>query len=386
MNTFRDQATIVGVGYTEFSQSPGVSNATLAAKACLNAIQDSGLTTKQIHGIASYTRGDSPNATLLLSLLGLEYMNWSWDYTSSGSYAADALIGMAAAATINDLVDYVIVFHVVNRPAVNPQITGLQLLDSVGMWQENQFFNPYGLDTGVHRAALMARLRMLKYGTTEEQLWHVVQTFRENASMNSRALLKDQITFEDYLASPAIAEPLRTSDCYTPAVGACAIIVTTAERAKDLNHKPVYIMATHSGNTIRPDLGFMSPELGECFSKRTGKRLYEQAGISPSDIDAAELHDPFSWTVISQLEDFGFCNEGEGGEFVKDGNIALDGQIPVNTHGGSIAEGELEGLMPVIEAVTQLRGHAESRQVSNAEIILCTSHDIDRGSALILRR
>ena len=386
MDTFRDQAAIVGIGYTKLSQTPGVSSLTLAAEACLNAIQDSGLKTKQVHGTASYTRGDSPNQTVLHSMLGLEQLHWNWDYTPSGAYAADELVGMAASAVIGGLGDYVIVFHVVNRLAGGTPVTGLQGLDSAGMRQEAQFCVPYGLNAGLHRAALMARLRMVKYGTTAEQFGHVVKALHSNAARNDRALLRNNVTLEDYLVSPMVADPLRSLDCYADAIGACAIIVTTADRAKDLPHPPAYIMAAQSGNIDRPDMGFMSSELGDCFSKRIGNRLYEQAGISARDIDVAELHDPFSWTVISQLEDFGFCKEGEGGDFVEDGRIELGGQIPVNTHGGSLAEGELEGLMPVVEAVTQLRGDAGARQVKDAEVILCTSHELDRGSALILRR
>ncbi|MFH1140235.1 MAG: thiolase family protein [Chloroflexota bacterium] len=386
MSIFTDQAAIVGIGYTKFTQAAGVSTLSLVAEAALNAIHDAGLKTKQIHGTASYTRSDSPNQAVLETMLGLEQLYWNFDDTPGASWCCDELIGMAGAAAAQDLGDYVIVFHPVNRWANRNPMIGLGGMDSGGIWEEAQFALPYGANAGVHRAALMARRRMIKYGTTPEHFGHVVEAERSNAALNDRALLRTHITMDDYLSSPMVAEPLRSLDCFVEAVGACAVIVTSAERAKNLRHPPVYIMAVQSGHIEHPGLGFMSPEFGQCFGERMGKRLFEQAGITPKDVDAAELHDPFSWTVLAQLEDLGFCGPGEAGDFVADGRIKLGGQLPVNTHGGSLAEGEMEGLAHVVEAVSQLRGDAGPRQVKDAEIILCTSHEFDRGSALILRR
>lgn len=386
MSTFTDQAAIVGVGYTRFSQSAGERNLSLAAEAALNAIADAGLKTKQVHSAASYTRGDTPNQGVLASMLGLEQLYWNWDDAPGGAYCADELIGMAASAAVQNLGDYVIVFHVVNRWANrNPQI-GLQGLEGLGIWEEGQYDKPYGMNAGVHRSAMMARRRMIKHGTKPEDFGRVVMAARNNACLNDRALLRTHVSMNDYLVSPLVADPLRSLDCFVEAVGAIAVIVTSVERAKDLRQPPIYIMAAQSGNTDRPSLGYMSSELGECFSKRLGKRLYEQAGIGPKDVDLAELHDPFSWMVLPQLEDFGFCKEGEAGDFVKDGAIELGGKLPVNTHGGSLGEGEMEGLAQVVEAVIQLRGQAGPRQVKDAEVAICTSHEFDRGSALILRR
>ena len=386
MSQFTDQAAIVGIGYTRFAQTAGASNLALAAEAALNAIKDAGLKTKQIHSVASYTRGDTINQGTLETILGLEQLYWNWDGTPGGSWCADEIIGMAAAATMQNLGDYAIVFHVVNRWANRNPMIGMQGFDTEAIWEEAQYARPYGMNAGTHRSAMMARLRMLKYGTKPEDFGRVAVAARSNASLNERALLRSHITMNDYLASPLVADPLRSLDCFVEVVGAVAVIVTSAERARDLRQPPIYIMAAQSGSTDRPALGNMGAEWGECFSKRLGKRLYEQAGIGPKDVDVAELHDPFSWMVLSQLEDFGFCKEGEAGDFLRNGTIELDGKLSVNTHGGSLAEGELEGLAQVVEAVEQLRGQAGPRQVKNAEIALCTSHEFDRGSALILRR
>lgn len=386
MSVLTDQAAIVGVGYTQLSQMAGVSNLTLAAEAALNAIKDAGLKTKQIHCTASYTRGDTPNQGVLESMLGLEQLYWNWDDTPAGAYACDELIGTAASAVTQNLGDYVIVFHVVNRWENRNPMIGLQGLDGQGIWEEGQFSRPYGLNAGIHRAALMARRRMIRYGTKPDHFGRVVMAARAHAALNDRALLRTHLDMDDYLSSRPLADPLRGADIFAEAVGACAVIVTTAERAKELRHPPVYIMSVQGGHTDRPSLGFMSSEFGECFSKRLGKRLFEQAGIAPKDVDVAELHDPISWMVLSQLEDFGFCGEGEGDDFVAQGRIQPGGRLPVNTSGGSLAEGEMEGMGHVVEAVIQLRGQAGARQVKDAEIALCTSHEFDRGSALILRR
>lgn len=139
MSIFTDQAAIVGIGYTKFTQSAGVSNLSLAAEAALNAIQDAGLKTKQIHSVASYTRGDTPNQGVLETILGLEQLYWNWDGTPGGAYVADELIGMAAAATIQNLGDYAIVFHVVNRWANRNPMIGMQGLDTDAIWEERQF-------------------------------------------------------------------------------------------------------------------------------------------------------------------------------------------------------------------------------------------------------
>ncbi len=386
MGALTDQAAIVGVGYSKFSQAAGISSLSLAAEAALNAINDAGLKTKQIHCTASYTRSDSPNQGILESMLGLEQLYWNWDDSPGASWCCDELIGMSAAATAQDLGDYVIVFHVVNRWANRNPMVGLQGMDGGGIWEEGQFSRPYGANAGIHRSALMLRRRMLDLGTKPEHLGLVVEAARNNAAQNDRALLRSHITMDESLSPRRVAEPLRAMDCFVEAVGACAVIVTSAERAKDLRHPPIYIMSAQSGHVDHPGLGFMSSEYGRVFGDRMGKRLFEQAGVAPKDVDVAELHDPFSWTVLSQLEDLGFCGRGEAGDFVANGRIKLGGKLPVNTHGGSLAEGELEGLAHVVEAVSQLRGDAGPRQVKGAEIAVCTSHEFDRGSALILRR
>jgi acetyl-CoA acetyltransferase len=234
---------------------------------------------------------------------------------------------------------------------------------------------------------------MALYGTTEEQLGSVAITTREYAVMNERAVMRKPMTMEDYLGSRMIAWPLRLFDICLETDGACALLVTSAERARDTKHRPIYVMAAAhgggpatSGHDENLGLYLRWKEHTEFYGKHIAPDLYGMAGITPQDIDVAEIYDDMTIAVIFQLEDFGFCKKGEGGPFVAEGNTKLTGKLPTNTHGGLMSEAYIHGLNHTFEAVSQLRGDAGLRQVKNAEIALTTGMGAAVGSALILRR
>ncbi len=231
---------------------------------------------------------------------------------------------------------------------------------------------------------------MIEYGTTSEQLGTVAVTCRRNASLNERAMMRQEITLADHQASRMIVEPFHLLDICLESDGACAVLVTSADVAKDLRHRPVYIMgAAYGGGPNQGDDLFDAirwPDHAHNYSKYIADDLWRSAGVAPRDVDVAEIYDCFTYSVIMQLEGFGFCKEGEGGEYVQNGRIDRDGDLPINTHGGLLSEAYIHGLNHVVEAVEQLRGHSGARQVADAEIALTTAGAMTCGSALVLRR
>jgi acetyl-CoA acetyltransferase len=201
---------------------------------------------------------------------------------------------------------------------------------------------------------------------------------------------RDPITLDDYLASRFIVEPFRLLDICLESDGACAVLVASAERARDMKHRPVYIMSAAYGGG--PDQGedlfdaIRWPDHSHNYARYIADDLWGGAGVRPSDVDVAEIYDCFTYSVLMQLEGLGFCKEGEGGSFVGGGRIARDGALPVNTHGGLLSEAYIHGLNHVVEAVSQLRGDAGPRQVPEAEIALTTAGAMTCGSAMVLRR
>jgi acetyl-CoA acetyltransferase len=230
---------------------------------------------------------------------------------------------------------------------------------------------------------------MHEYGATSEQFARVAVTQRANASRNPRAFFRDPITIEDVLASRMIAEPLHLLDCSLETDGACAVVVTTAERARDLRRPPAIISGVAQGmgpqhymmnGLMYKDDPFDLPPL------YAARDVYAMAGVGPRDIDVALLYDVFSPMVLWQLEAYGFCARGEAGPFVEDGRIDWpDGELPVNTHGGSLSEAYVHGFNHILEAVRQLRG-SSTCQVANAEVALVAAAAVVPTSALILRK
>jgi acetyl-CoA acetyltransferase len=250
-----------------------------------------------------------------------------------------------------------------------------------------QYQAPYGYFAPPQQFAMFTRAHMIKYGTTHEQLGAIAVGQRANAVKNPRALKRDPITLDDYLASRWIAEPLRLLDCCLDTDGACALVITSAERARDLRRPPVLI----SGAAWGGGDSFFSGQGGDFTvseAARIAPRLYAAAGVGPADIDVAQLYDCFTYSVLVQLEDYGFCAKGEGGPYAASGATRLDGRLPVNTHGGFLSEGYVHGINHIAEAVAQLRGDAGDRQVPGAEVALSTAQPgyvLAGTSALILR-
>jgi acetyl-CoA acetyltransferase len=209
---------------------------------------------------------------------------------------------------------------------------------------------------------------------------------RQHASLNERAVRREPFTLAEYMASRIIADPYSLFDCCQETDGACAIVVCDADEAASLRHPPVHLLGAVLGAGPRPRLPFDGwADMSQSHFPVLAKRLYDKTGLGPADIDVALIYDAFTWEVIKQLEDFGFCKQGEGGPFVASGAIALrGGRIPVNPHGGLHSEAYVHGFNHVVEAVQQLRGDAGPRQVKDAHVALVTGFAFTAGSAMLL--
>ena len=229
---------------------------------------------------------------------------------------------------------------------------------------------------------------MHEYGTSAEQLGAVAIAMRKHAQLNPAALMHGKpLTMSEYLASPMIADPYRLFDCCLETDGAAAYIVTTPERAKDLPRRPVHIMAAATSQPDPADEFTNRKDFHRIGLTDAAPEAFGAAGVAPSDMDFAQIYDCFTFEVIQQLEEAGFCKRGEGGAFVEGGAIELGGRLPVNTHGGLLSHGHVLGMGHIVEAVRQLRGELGSRQVPDAELGVVTGWgDFGDGSIAILRR
>ena len=303
---------------------------------------------------------------------------------ASGS-VSHTIVGQAALAIHAGIAETVVCYRALNaRSEFRMGGTGRPLVDAV----ETQYQAPYGYFAPPQQFAMVARAHMERYGTTQEQFGAVAVNQRANAVSNERAMMRTPITMQDYLDSRWVVEPFRLFDCCLETDAAVALVMTSAERARDLKQTPVLVRgaAWGSGQTLYSN---QQPDTTRSAAADMAPRLYEMAGVSPSDFDLAELYDCFTYSVLVQLEDYGFCKKGESGAFVESGAIALSGSIPVNTHGGFLSEGYVHGLNHVTEAVSQLRHDAGERQVEGAEIALSTAQPgyiAGATAALVLQR
>jgi len=373
-------AAIAGIGYTKYTRSTQASLAGLALEASLNAVEDAGMSIRDIDGLVCYHQNDSVLVRDVSTSLGIKELRWWSDILAGGTFNC-AVIAQAAMAIESGLANNVVVYRALKgRSGKRMGRYRASLADGV-----HQFMTPFGFSTPAEIFGMTCRRHMHEYGTTREQLGRVAVTERLHASLNDRAVMRQALTMEEYLAGRIIADPYTLFDCCQETDGACAVVLTSSERAQSAPHGPVFILgAVHGGGSV-PRVPFDGwPDLSISAFPRLATELFERARIAPSDVDVALLYDAFTFEVIQQIEDFGFCEPGEGGPFVEDGNIALTGRLPVNPHGGLLSEAYIHGLNHVIEAVQQLRSEAGSRQVRGAEVALVTGFGFCAGSAMLL--
>ncbi len=386
--SLKDQACIVGVGETEYMRRPGsgLSQLALQLQAAVRAIEDAGLVPNEIDGLMPFPNlGSAEGFAANLGTLNLRYAAT----IHTGGAAPVASLQAAATVVVTGIANHVLI------PAGWNGYSGPRARDTVaadassmpGGAIARDYYLPYGLTAPPQWYALMARRHMHEFGTRPEQRGAIALAMRKHAQLNPRAVMCGRpLSIEDYLASPMLCDPYRILDCCLETDGAAAAVVTTVERARDLKQEPVYIMGVASGQPYPADEITNRKDIFETGLTSAAPEAFAMAGVSPRDIDFAEIYDCFTFEVLQQLEEVGFCKRGEGGAFVEGRRIELGGELPVNTHGGLLSEAHVLGMNHIVEAVRQLRGEADQRQVKDAEIGLVTGWgDFGDGSIAILR-
>lgn len=380
--TFRPatQAAIAGIGHTEYSKNSGRSELQLASEASLAAIRDAGLSPAEIDGMVTFTL-DTNDELELMNSLGIRELNY-FSRTANGGAGACATVMHAAMAVASGAAKAVLVYRAFNERS--GRRFGVPA-DGLRMKSEN-YSAPFGVRTPAQAYALTFQHYMHRYGVTNEDLGLYSVIARRHAATNPDAWFYEKpITLEDHQSSRWIVEPvLRLLDCCQESDGGVAIVVTSPERARDLPGGGVSILAAAQGESLGGSMiyDYYHPELSSSPEfVVTGRQLWEASGLTPADIDAAQLYENFSPVVFMQLESFGFCGPGEARDFIADGNIGLEGKLPVNTHGGLLGEAYIHGLNSILEAVRQLRGTA-ANQLAKADHVLAASGR----SALVLGR
>ncbi len=383
MKAFKDKAAITGVGETRYLRGTEKTPLRLTLEACMAAIEDAGLSPRDVDGIINYAASGLV-AEDFMTNFGMEDCKFSAS-TPMGGASAVAAVQCAMLAVTGGLCNHVLI------PLGRTGYSGARIGARLGMMPQfnlvAEFESPMGANAPAQYYAPMARRHMELHGTTSDQFAEVAMTMRRHAILNDNALMQKPMDLEGYYASRMIADPFRLFDCSLESDGACAVIVSSAERARDMASTPVYISGVAEGHPDSPSTITQRPDLTRLGLAKAAPRAFAMADTKPDDMDVAEVYDCFTFTVICQLEDLGFCAKGEGGPFVEGGRIGLGGELPVNTHGGLLSQAHMAGLNHVVELVRQLRGECGPRQVEGAQVGLVTGYgDLGDGSVAIMRR
>jgi acetyl-CoA acetyltransferase len=395
MPNIKDKTCIVGIGWTKFGSMKRPlpeSQYTLACRAIMAAIDDAGLRPRDIDGIMRFSF-DSNDPIRIADSLGLNLRFFG--KTMYGGGGGCACVAQAAAAVNAGLATHVVAFRALSQSQEVAfghfaSLFAEKFSERKGVPGPIGWAIPFGLMSPAQGAALTASRHFHLYGTTSDHLANIALAERRHANRNPDAFFYDRpMTRDDYMNSPMISTPLHLYDCCQESDGACAVIVTSTERAKDLKQPPVYIMAAAQAGMWYPNHALILDKIPEIVQDETwqlAEALYGMSGITPSDVDVAEIYDHFTIHVLCALESFGFCKRGEGGPFTEGGRLEWpDGDLPLNTSGGHLSEAYIHGLNLIVDGVRQLRGTAPA-QVRDAEIVLCASGNAVPTSGIILRR
>jgi acetyl-CoA acetyltransferase len=383
----KDRTAIVGLGATPYwkrGQSAPRTLQELICAAIIAAAADAGVAVPDIDGFAYFAADFDTGG--LMETLGIREVGFSSMLTGSGGGSAGA-VGLASAAIVAGLAETVVVVCGVQQGALRYGA----MPSTYDATAESCFYQSAGLVGPGHMFALLAERHMHLYGTTRDHFAEIAISTRANALTHPAAIMKKPLTRDDYFAAPMISTPHCLFDFCLETDGAIAVIVTSADRARDLRQKPVYVHASAQGGAAEwgrsiywmnmPDDSFTSSG-----HAAVARQLYARSDVGPSGIDTAQIYDHFTSQVLMQLEDYNFCGKGEGGDFVASGAIRFDGgALPVNTDGGQLSGGYIWGMSHIREAVDQMRGTA-ANQVRDARFALVTGGPSDIPvSGLILR-
>jgi len=387
-------AAVAGIGQTRYARDMGRREIDLAIEAIRNACTDAGVAMQAIDGFVSYHIEQVAEVDLVtaLGIPDLRFMA----RTPSGGGGAASILGLAALAVESGTAECVVAFRARNRSKAasygsDPNQGGRPWAKAgAALRDARQWHHPFGVAAPAHEFALIARRHMHVYGTTAEQFGAQAVAQRFHASRNPDAIMREEITLDDWAMSRPIAEPIRLFDCSLENDGAAAVLVTTLERARDLRASAVRVLGhVQYGAPIHTQLNEFFATTA-AFGERdggavtAGRRLFARAGVTPDDVDVALIVEPFTVAVPLALEQYGLCEPGAGGPFIASGATRWpDGALPVNTHGGSNGEAFVHGANHLPEAVRQLRGTA-CNQVANAEVAFVCGAISDPSGAVVL--
>ncbi|MDJ0360335.1 lipid-transfer protein [Rhodococcus sp. H29-C3] len=388
-NQLSGAAAIVGIGATEFSKNSGRSELQLACEAIVAALADAGIDPSEVDGLSTFT-AETNGEAIVARNTGLGELKF-FSRIGYGGGAACATVQQAAMAVATGVADVVVCYRAFNERSGTRYGLGQhdRPMDSTADRAAYAWLTPQGLSTPAQWVAMFARRYMHEYGATSEDFGRVAVVARAHAAVNPAAWFYNRpITLEDHQSSRWIAEPLHLLDCCQETDGGQALVIVSAERARDLKHAPAIVRGAAQGSGrdqhmmasyYRPEITGI-PEMGV-----VAKQLYGQSGLKPSDISAAILYDHFTPLVLPQLEELGFCGRGEAKDFIREGNLDIGGSLPTNTHGGQLGEAYLHGVNGIAEAVRLLRG-TSTTQPNEVNNVLVTAGTAVPTSGLILGR
>ena len=388
MGSLSGATSIAGIGATEFSKNSERSELRLAAEAVQSALADAGLTPADVDGLVSFTM-DTNAEIAVARAVGIPELTY-FSRIHYGGGAACSTVQQAAMAVATGVADVVVAYRAFNERSglrfgqVNSAVANQE--NSSGT--DNAFSYPHGLSTPAAFVAMVAQRYLHEFGATSEDFGRIAVVDRQHAANNPEAFFYGKpITLADHQNSRYIAEPLHLLDCCQESDGGVAIVVVSAERARDLRNPPAVISGAASGSGVdqfimtsyyRDELAAL-PEMG-----LVGRQLWCQSGLRPDDMDAAILYDHFTPYTLLQLEELGFCGRGEAPDFVREpGALEVGGRLPLNTHGGQLGEAYIHGMNGIAEAVRQVRGTSVN-QVPGARRVVVTAGTGVPTSGLVL--
>ena len=384
--SLKNEASIAGIGLTEFSKHSGVSELSLAAQCIKSACDDAGIDPAAIDGLVTFTL-DSSDEIEVARAVGAGDLSF-FSQINYGGGAAVGTIAQAAMAVATGQASTVVCYRAMNGRSgkrmgqgVSGDITSSDLIH----WS---WYTPYGMLIPGSWIAMIANKYMHQYGVTREDLGRVAISQRKHALRNPRAYgYGKPLSMDEYLNSKQIAEPLCLYDFCQETDGACAILVTSTERARDLKQKPAVIRAVTQASTRGQEqmTSFYRDELASLPEmEMAARRIYDMAGLGPDDIDAACLYDAFTSEIIMQLESFDFCGRGEGKFLVREGALDIDGRLPNNTHGGLISEGYIHGMNNIAEGVRLIRGDSTGQpQKAVGHVLVSSGVGVPTGAMIL---
>nr|WP_198428633.1 OB-fold domain-containing protein [Nocardia bovistercoris] len=384
---FEDKVAITGIGRSPIGRRLMADPLSLTVRACRAAVEDAGLELDDIDGLSTYPgAGDlgpftEGGVTAVESALGIRptWYNGGAETFGPGGSVIAAMIAVAAG-----LARHVLCFRTVWESTYT-ELAKAGRITPIGGGIPDPWLAPFGVTSAAHVLAQTAQRHFHRYGTTRETLGWIALNQRANAALDPSAIYRDPMTMEDYLSARLVTTPFGLYDCDVPCDGSVAVVISAREAAADLAKPPVFVEAVGTQIVERPEWD-QSTLTHEPQVLGPAAHLWTRTTLRPDDVDVAQLYDGFTFNCLSWIEALGFCGIGEAGDFLQGGkNIARDGVLPLNTHGGQLSHGRTHGMGLVHEAVEQLRGTAGERQIADARVAVVSSGGLTPSGVMLLR-